>query len=164
MEEELFFFVYDNGNHGLIASLEEFTAPWCSEAFQSTLIGPAAQNHVDGAGNTAAIIAQDSTPGIAADICDSYVAGGYTDWYLPAAYELKALLDQSFIINSILNNDNDPTTDGINDTAIIGYPDSYHSSTESSDIYMIAIRVIHTIPYSWNKNLGEDFVRPIRSF
>ena len=46
----------------------------------------------DGAANTAAMIADDVSTGVqnhpAAQFCDGLSIGGFTDWYLPARYEL----------------------------------------------------------------------------
>jgi hypothetical protein len=87
--------------HGLIAAPADQTpaSPWgvVWTNFTDSLIGPAAQGTALGTGraNTAAIVGQTietqrCVEG-AAYICDSLVAGGYDDWYLPSKDELQKL-------------------------------------------------------------------------
>lgn len=50
----------------------------------------------DGANNTSLIIdvlQNNSETGRAAQLCDALIFGPYSDWYLPSAYELKAMYD-----------------------------------------------------------------------
>lgn len=46
---------------------------------------------IDGPGNTAACIAAGAAAHPAADFCNNFTGGGYTDWYLPAADELRIM-------------------------------------------------------------------------
>lgn len=88
--------------HGLIASLKDLSpsAPWSD--VNDAAIGPAAQSLVNGRANTAAIIAQSANPETAAWLCDSYSYDGYSDWYLPAAWELNMCYEAAFVVNTIL--------------------------------------------------------------
>lgn len=129
------FWVDHTGEHGLIASLVDLDGgsgvAWVSAAYQNTEIGESAQSYYDGAANTAAIIAQDATEGYAATLCDSYVADGYSDWYLPSERELYLLGVQDYIISKVLNNDGDANTNGLSLGMMVGHQwIRYWSSTE----------------------------------
>lgn len=95
--------------HGLIASLTNLSTaiPWTIPAFQNTLIGPTAQSPTNGLSNTNAIVAQ-AGAGItyAAGLCKAYNAGGFNDWYLPAAWELTQCYNAAMIVNEVLGNTN----------------------------------------------------------
>jgi hypothetical protein len=119
--------------HGLIVSLTDLSTgiPWTTPAFQNTLIGPSAQSPRDGFANTNAIVAQAGLgTDYAAGLCRAYNAGGFTDWYLPATYELKVIgASQNLIFNSQL-------LDASNGFQPINNIDYYYwSSTEDSNNY-----------------------------
>lgn len=117
--------------HGLIASLTDVSdsAAWSNVW---NFVGTA-QSLVDGLSNTNAIIAQNGHTLSAAKLCRDYTAGGFTDWYLPAIWELEQCKNVYLIINIILGSAN-----GFH----IGYCDSeykwrkscYWSSTEYSNV------------------------------
>ena len=90
---------------GLVASLVDVStsAQWSS--ITSTSIGVTAQSPTDGQANTSAIVAQGDVSG-AAYLCDNYSSGGFTDWYLPAAWELNQCYNAAFIVNTILGDTN----------------------------------------------------------
>ena len=103
---------YDAGvQHGLVATVADVStsAEWgCNNILISgadgIAIGTGNQNTID-------ILAECSTPGIAARLCGDLIEGGYSDWYLPSKDELNALY--------------------INQVAVGGFTSSlYWSSTE----------------------------------
>jgi hypothetical protein len=109
-------------NKGLIASLTNLSAslPYTIAAFQTTAIGAAAQSFYNGSTNTSAIIAQTGVPATtayAAGIARLYLGGGYTDWYLPASWELDMCYASAAAVNKVL---------GANGFAV----SNYWSSTE----------------------------------
>ncbi len=114
---------------GLIASLTDVSA---SAQYSSitTLIGATAQSPIDGQANTTAIVAQGDVSG-AAYLCANYTSGGFSDWYLPAAWELNQCYNAAFVVNTILGATN-------------GFQFAYYwSSTEVS--YNVA----------WNQSFGN---------
>jgi hypothetical protein len=84
--------------HGFIVSLFDIgtSANWgCSGtnvAGTSILLGT-------GQSNTNKILATCPVPYIAAKVCDDYVYGGYSDWYLPSYYELNKIYTNRSSIN-----------------------------------------------------------------
>ena len=110
----------------LIASLTYLSSsvPWTIPAFQSTIIGAAAQDFSTGFANTNAIIAQagGATTAYAAGLAKLYLGGGYNDWYLPASWELNLCFDAATIVNKVLGTTNGFVTGG------------HWSSSESSGI------------------------------
>jgi len=126
------FYVYNNGANGLIASLDDLDGgsgvAWSGNT--STLIGATAQSFYDGAANTTAMVTQDATANKAGTLCDNYTGGSQTDWYLPASWELNLLYNSAFTINTILENDGDGTTNGLNPENVAPTYGRYWSSTE----------------------------------
>jgi hypothetical protein len=118
------------GEHGLIASLNDLStnSPWSN--IDSTLIGNTAQSQFAGEVNTPAIINQAGQTTSAALLCKNYTGGGYTDWYLPAIWELQQCYNAGMIINRILGG-----------TTGLQFNVRYWSSTE------------YDINHAW----GEDF-------
>jgi hypothetical protein len=131
------FFVYNNGANGLIASLDDLDGgsgvAWSGNT--GTLIGATAQSFYDGAANTTAMVTQDATANKAGTLCDSYTGGSQTDWYLPASWELNLLYNSAFSINTILENDANGTTNGLNAEDVAPTYGRYWSSTENGSNY-----------------------------
>ena len=86
---------------GLIASLVDVSASAIWSSITGTLIGATAQSPRDGQANTTAIVLQGDVSG-AAYICDNYSSGGFSDWYLPAAWELNQCYNAAIIVNEVL--------------------------------------------------------------
>jgi hypothetical protein len=106
---------------GLIASLTDVSesAQWSS--ITGTAVGATARSPVNGQANTTAIVANGDISG-AAYLCDNYSAGGFSDWYLPALWEINKCYDAAFVVNTILG-----ATDGF---PLVCH---YWSSTELND-------------------------------
>ena len=87
------FYMDSTGQHGLIAATSDLStgAAWGCDG---TAIGGTAAGLGSGAANTAAIIGDCSTAGIAARLCSDLSSGGYSDWYLPSEEELDLLYDR----------------------------------------------------------------------
>ena len=87
--------------HGLIVSLTDLStaAPW---GLYGTDV-PNCESSWNGAANTAAIIAAGVEVGSAAQLCDVYEAGGFTDWYLPAIDELNLMYNAKYNLNQSLS-------------------------------------------------------------
>ena len=106
------FYIYDNGQHGLIAATADQSAVgvrW----FGGTNTNTRARADGVGAGlkNTTIIIAnQGSVDGapFAATVCNEYTVtvGGvtYGDWYLPSKYEINLLYLQKAVVGGFSNN------------------------------------------------------------
>lgn len=110
---------------GLIASLSDISAgtAWSNV---SSVIGITAQSPRNGQANTNAIIAQSGHTSSAAKLCDDYInpsagTGVFSDWYLPASWELNQCYNVVMILNDVLGDIN-------------GFQFAYYwSSTESYD-------------------------------
>jgi hypothetical protein len=161
------FYVYNKGQHGLIASLDDLDGSngvaWSGST--STNIGITARSYYDGAANTAAIIAENSTPNKAATLCDSYSNGGFTDWYLPSAWELNLLYDSASLISNILANDGNPSTNPFSGKFVSPTYSRYWSSTEKESNFgqaWICTFAFSTISFS--SKSSNHKVRAIRNF
>lgn len=117
------FYVYDNGQHGLIAATTHQSTwiQWYNGTYRIT--GTTGDGVNAGAMNTAMIIAtqmaDNQNGSFAAKVCADYsvTVGGvtYGDWYLPSKYELNLLYLQKDIVGGFTSN-------------------FYWSSSESSDV------------------------------
>ncbi len=91
---------------GLIASLTDLALQAQFSSITGTLIGfDEASSVIYGQENTTAIVAQGDTSG-AAYLCDNYSSGGFSDWYLPASWELDQCYNAKFVITQILGRSN----------------------------------------------------------
>ena len=100
------FYVYDGGQHGLIAATADQSAEiqWYNGTYKYT--GTTGDGLGAGAMNTAMIIstqmADNQTGNFAAKVCADYsvTVGGvtYGDWYLPSKYELNLLYLQKTVV------------------------------------------------------------------
>jgi len=86
--------------HGLIAAISDQStgALW---GCNGTVTGATGTAIGTGAANTAAILSDCTTAGIAAQLCSAYTGGGYTDWYLPSVNELSELSLNRALIGGI---------------------------------------------------------------
>jgi hypothetical protein len=105
------FYVYDNGQHGLIAATADqiTNIEWYNGTYRIT--GTAGDGLNAGAMNTALIVATQMADGqggnFAAKVCADYSVsvGGitYGDWYLPSKYELNLLYQQKVVVGGFTN-------------------------------------------------------------
>jgi hypothetical protein len=116
------FYVFDNGQHGLIASPADLgtVSPWHTSPSSNT----SATSYYDGSSNTSNIVAVQGSGAYAAKLCDDYSAGGFSDWYLPSLWELNLLFQNGFMVSFKLANDSNPGTTPLTATG------SYWSSTQ----------------------------------
>jgi len=87
--------------HGfIVAGIDASTgASWATGCTGETgLVGASGTSVGSGQANTDAILAGCTTVGIAAEICNSLVLDGYTNWYLPSKEELNEIYLQKDII------------------------------------------------------------------
>ena len=146
------FYVYDNGQHGLIAATadQDPGIGWYNGTKRYT--NTTGDGVRAGSMNTTLIIAlqtNDNQMGnFAAKVCADYsvtVDGiTYGDWYLPSKHELDLLFSQKFIVGGFAYN-------------------YYWSSSEVSSISAWAQSFLIGYQYSLNKSLPYG-VRAIRSF
>jgi hypothetical protein len=107
--------------HGLVASLNDLGTGITWSNIDNIEIGITAQSPNNGRSNTNAIIAQSGHSTSAAKLCDEYVSGGFSDWYLPSIWELNQCVISAHVVNEILGDNN-------------GFlAELYHSSTEYDD-------------------------------
>ncbi len=146
------FYVYDNGQHGLISATDDQSTgtQWSNGVFRYT--GTYSSDGLNaGAMNTALIvatqIADNPTANFAARVCSDYfvIAGGIThgDWYLPSRYELNLLYLQKAVVG--------------------GFGGVYWSSSEAG----LSTAVLQNFSTGiWFPDFKDNYfrVRPIRSF
>ncbi len=97
------FHVYKDGSgaeHGLIVALTNQSDSQIWSNVTDTLAG--ATSILNGLPNSNAIIALAGHTNSAAKLCLDYEAGGFTDWYLPAKYELNLLYGNIYNVNKSL--------------------------------------------------------------
>ena len=146
------FYVYDNGQHGLIAATADQSTGirWYGGTYTNT------RARADGVGaglkNTAIIIAnQGPVDGnaFAATVCNEYsvtIAGAtYGDWYLPSKHELNLLF--------------------INRVAVGGFSSgSYWSSSENGSNYAWGQYFLSGLQVDYGFKNYTAYVRAVRSF
>ena len=144
--------------HGLITSLTDLSAgiQWTTPAFQQIEIGPAAHSNRDGFANTNAIVAQAGAgTNYAAGLCKAYNAGGFTDWYLPAIWELHQCYNSVIIVNEVLGD-----TNGFQSYIY----SSYWTSTEDYDTAALAQSFDDAYSYFVGHKSSNKLVRAVRRF
>ncbi|MFK5982366.1 MAG: DUF1566 domain-containing protein [Flavobacteriaceae bacterium] len=124
------FYVYNNGQNGLIASLNDLDGGNGIQWYNGSNIVTNATNPYEGVSNTSTIVGLQGGGSYAAKICDDYTAGGYSDWYLPSNLELKEIDNAIMTIYNVLANDGDPQTNPINPEYLAPTYGRYWSSTE----------------------------------
>jgi hypothetical protein len=85
-----------NLNQGLIVSPTDLTGSQCAWEVEPYQTITTTNTYGSGQTNTTNILASTSTTP-AAELCNTYVNGGYDDWFLPNTTELKLVWDAYFI-------------------------------------------------------------------
>jgi len=148
------FYVYDNGQRGFIASLTDLgTVSQWHTGFSNS----GATNYYNGSANTAQIVGTQGAGSYAAKVCSDYMAGGFTNWYLPALWELNLLFQNAAMISFKLANDGNPGTSPLTATG------SYWSSTQFDNELAYMIYFPDGTPYLDYKNKWYR-IRAIRRF
>jgi hypothetical protein len=148
------FYLDNTGEHGLICAIadQSFEAEWgCPNlginGADGEEIGTGAQNTID-------ILDHCDEDGIAADLCDKYESGGFSDWFLPSIDELSLIeLNKDIIDEAALANGGNELEDT-----------EYWSSTEFN---LNSVWVEHLLdggPFGILKEGNERNVRAIRAF
>jgi hypothetical protein len=148
------FYTYDEGKHGLIASLQDIsnTTPW-SIGFTLTN----AFSHYDGPDNTTKINNAQGAGNYAARLCANYNAGGYSDWYLPSLWELELLHKSAFLVSHKLANDGNTATTPLQALS------SYWSSTQFDNQLAYMLYFAEGVVYLDFKTVSYR-VRAVRRF
>ena len=95
----------------------------------------------------------------AAGLCDTYVSGGFSDWYLPAIWELNNLFNASFIISKVLDEDGNEATQPLL------FDSEYWSSTTTGTAVASGIDMTSGIIIKEQRGGGDLLkVRAVRSF
>ena len=149
------FYVYDGGQHGLIAATADQNTgiQWYNGVFRST--GTTSHGVGAGAMNTAMIVAtqmaDNQSGNFAAKVCADYSVVGadgvtYGDWYLPSKYELNLLYQQKGVVGGF---------------ALYGL---YWSSSEGSGSLAWYQYFFNGAQDYYGKAGGTLYVRAIRAF
>ena len=85
-----------NVEHGLVITGDNLATGASWSNVTATAVGTT--NFYDGVANTTAIIAQPGHTNSAANICALHTGSGYTDWYLPSAYEMAQLYTNIYVV------------------------------------------------------------------
>ena len=112
----------DGVEHGLIASLTDLSSSQVWSNVSAVLIGTNAQSSRNGLANSTSIMSQLGHTYSAASLCDNYTSGGYSDWYLPAIWELNQCYNAALSVNEVLGDVNGFQTTNL-----------YWSSTENTN-------------------------------
>lgn len=154
------FYIYNNGQNGLVASLNDVDGgigvAWSDVT--DVEIGATAKSFHDGAANTDAIITQ-QTATSAAQLCRNLGV----DWYLPANWELNLLFNAAFEVNKILENDENSSTNGLNAEFVSPNYGRYWSSTECNNVNTWHFNFNYGSA-SYNGKVDIFKVRAIRAF
>ncbi len=144
------FYIYDNGHHGLIASIADQNAgiPWYNGL--TRYAGTESDGLGAGAANTKIIISKlrhdDEKGNYAAKACADYsVKIGntvYTDWYLPSKFELSLLYQQKKIVGGFANTNYWSSTEYKMNSVWIQYFGNGHQRISNSESYANAVRAI----------------------
>lgn len=153
-EGGIIFYVYENGQHGLIASLDDLGSSsgqnWGPKVDVTT-----AESWWDGSTNTTNVMIESPAATDAIKLCADFSNDGYTGWYLPSITELKALEDAGYVLGKVLE------TTGLGTSP--NYAGQYWTSTQSDTDNALTFKFQNTHTEEKDKDLNY-LVRAIRSF
>jgi len=92
-------FIDSSGQHGLIVAENDITGTYAFEPSGNTNL-PSAQSYYDGQANTTALVPAMGASSAAAQ-CDSYVIGGFSDWYLPSQTEIQLVFQNAYVVGNL---------------------------------------------------------------
>lgn len=151
------FYVYENGEHGLIASLDDLGGAGGVDWGPRSNV-TSAESWWDGATNTTAAVAAGAASTDAVKLCDDYTNDGYSDWHLASISELKALEEAAYVLAKILDSDGDANTNHPN------FADGeYWSSTQTEKDYAYSFKFQNTHIQDTYKD-NNLLVRAVRAF
>lgn len=139
--------------HGLVASLDDLSN---SEFWGPMYTDTDSNSSEYGADNTGA------APG---EMCANYTYFDentqvtYDDFYLPAVWELNALAREAYIVNAVLNSDDDSESNGL----ASGVNSNYWSSTEVNGTFAWFVQLGPGIASTNFKDIGYK-IRAVRRF
>ena len=138
------FYVYDNGQHGLIAATaDQGTAiTWDNGSFIK--INAVREGVGAGRFNTERIIVNEKGGTYAAQLCANYQGDNYGDWYLPSRHELNLLYLKKAVVGGFANSDywssNEPYSPGPFAIRMDFTDGSIGSAYKANTYYVRAIR------------------------
>jgi hypothetical protein len=145
------FYVYDNGQHGLIAATADQSTGIRWWGGTSTITRARADGVGAGLKNTAIIIANQAPVdgnAFAATLCNEYsvtVAGvTYGDWYLPSRYELNLLFAQKAVVG--------------------GFSSGFYWSSSEYDLNFAWLQGFTSGGQGGNGKATTSYVRAVRTF
>jgi hypothetical protein len=137
------FYVYDNGQHGLITDIKDKTSSeWFNGA--SKLCNVSKDGINGGISNTDRIIIIQGAGNYAAQSCANNNAGNYADWYLPSKYELNLL----YLHRSVVG----------------GFSSNYYFSSTEFDTYNVWCQNFKNGIQNTDGKYNTYGIRPIRAF
>ena len=92
-------FVDSSGQHGLIVAENDIAGTHSFQPSGNTDV-PGAQSYYDGQANTTALVPVMGA-GSAAEVCDSYIVGAYSDWYLPSQAEIQLVFQNAYVVGNL---------------------------------------------------------------
>jgi len=136
------FYVYDNGQHGLIAATLDQN-PGIQWYNGSNTITNAVRDQVNaGLPNTERVVINQGAGAYAAQSCANYQGGGFGDWYLPSKAELNLLYNEKAMVGGFANYPYWSSTEYDNGNAWYQYfqDGSQFQATKNSTFKVRAIR------------------------
>ena len=148
------FYIDETGMHGLVAAIWDWAGIYEWGCYGTSISGADGQSIGTGLENTIAIIASCSETNTAAYECSNAVIDGYSDWYLPSAYELSEMWGNIFLGSTTFNQGN------------FWGNVIYWSSSEFDSFtpWYVYFTPEHGFPQAWHSKNSSFYVRPIRSF